>query len=100
MRHPAVFAAAVSLLAVCAPAAHAQVGATGTRVSIAGSTPRFYMTYGHAEDPELYAPIIPALQRLRITFQQQGDDYVVYYRGTKVDTWPVVTSRELIPESG
>jgi N-acetylmuramoyl-L-alanine amidase len=100
MGRRALVAAAATLLACCASGAQAQVGATGTRVSIAGATPRFYMTYGHAEDPELYAPIGGALARLLVTFQQQGEDLVLLYRGAKVDQFPIVTTRELLPETG
>lgn len=95
----AAAAALLALLAAAFPAA-AEVGASGTRLSVGGGPVRAYMTYGHAEDPELYAPITGELRRLQITFQERGEDYLVFHRGAKVAEWPVVRSREDVPETG
>jgi len=80
------------------PAA-AEVGASGTRLVLPGGHPRFYMTYGHVDELELYAPIIPELKRLGISFQPQGDNYAVIFRGNKVAEWQVLRSREDVPET-
>jgi N-acetylmuramoyl-L-alanine amidase len=58
------------------------------------------MTYGHAEEPELYAPIIPELTRLQVTFQRHGESYAVSFQGRKVGDWPIIRSREDVPETG
>lgn len=95
--------AALSLVAFAAAPAitRAEVGASGTRLSIAGSPARSYMTYGHPEEPELYAPIVTELRRLQVTFAPAPDDHLaVIFRGRKVDSWPVVRSREALPETG
>lgn len=104
MYQRAVLAAVVSSLALCAaprlPQAEAEVMATGTRLSVAGGPVRSYMTYGHIADPELYAPIIPELAKVQVTFQRQGENLDVFYKGAKVDTWPLVYNRNEVPESG
>jgi N-acetylmuramoyl-L-alanine amidase len=66
---------------------------------VPGGQPRFYMTYGHVDEPELYAPLLPELRRLGITFQPQGDKYAVYFKGRKVAEWEIVRSREDVPET-
>jgi N-acetylmuramoyl-L-alanine amidase len=58
------------------------------------------MTYGHADEPELYAPIVPELARLQVAFQRRGEDFLVFYRGNKIGEWPIVRSREDVPETG
>lgn len=96
-------ALALGLVLLAAPAAQAreELGASGTRLSIAGGAPRFYMTYGHAEDPELFAPITRELARLQLVFRREGNAYGVYFRGQKVgEPWPVLTSRDGAPETG
>jgi len=80
--------------------ARAEIGASGTRLSVSGAAPRFYMTYGHAQEPELYAPIVDELRRLQVTFQRRGEDYLVYFRGVKIGDWPIVRKREELPETG
>ena len=77
MRRGAALASVLTIVSVCAAPARAEVGASGTRLSVAGGTARFYMTYGHMDEPELYAPIAPELKRLQITLQEEGDSYVV-----------------------
>lgn len=84
-------------------AAHAaeELGASGTRLAIGGGAPRFYMTYGHAEAPELFAPVIPELARLDILFKREGEGYAVYYKGQRQgEPWPIIRSREGAPENG
>lgn len=82
------------------PRAAAEVGASGTRLALPGGTARFYMTYGHADEPELYAPIIQELRRLGIVGQQKGEDYLLYRGATKIAEWPIVRSRDEVPETG
>jgi N-acetylmuramoyl-L-alanine amidase len=100
----AFLATVLTLLAACAapvlPEARADLGASGTRLSIAGGAPRFFMTYGHVADAELYAPIAAELARVQVSFQTRGEDVLVYHRGLKVATWPVVREREDVPETG
>ncbi len=79
--------------------ATADVGASGTRLSVGSGPVRFYMTYGHIEDQELWAPIIPALQRIDVTFTRNQDTYSVFHKGKKVADWDIVTSRDDIPET-
>ncbi|MBM3457326.1 MAG: hypothetical protein FJX77_02155, partial [Armatimonadetes bacterium] len=64
-----VIALAVGILALgaCTPPANATVPATGTRLAIGGGGPRFYMTYGHMRDAELYAPVTQELRRLGLS---------------------------------
>ena len=83
-----------------APLARAEVGASGTRIAVAGGSPRFYMTYGHPDEPELYAPIIQELARVRVTFERNGDEFRVFYKGARIGEWPTVRSREQVPETG
>lgn len=98
---PPLFLAGLALASVgLAPQVHAEIGASGTRLALPGSSARFYMTYGHAEEPELYAPILPALKRLGIVAQRKGDDYLFYRGSQKIAEWPIVTSREDVPETG
>jgi N-acetylmuramoyl-L-alanine amidase len=78
----------------------AEVGATGTRVAVAGGPARFYMTYGDVEESELYAPIVAPIQRLGVRFQRRGDDHDVLLDGKTAATWPIVTSREDVPDTG
>lgn len=89
---------ALSLGAAVRPAA-AEVGASGTRLALPGGQPRFYMTYGHVDELELYAPIVPDLRRLGITLQPQGEKYAVIFKGNKVAEWQVLRSREDVPET-
>jgi N-acetylmuramoyl-L-alanine amidase len=100
----ACLATALSVLALCAapvlPEARAELGASGTRISVTGARPRFYMTYGHVAEQELYAPILDQLERLQVTFRIHGDDALVYRKGVKKATWPVVREREDVPETG
>ncbi|HTE20441.1 MAG TPA: hypothetical protein VK689_18910, partial [Armatimonadota bacterium] len=100
----AFLATVLTLLAACAapvlPEARADLGASGTRLSIAGGAPRFFMTYGHVADAELYAPIAAELARVQVSFQTRGEDVLVYHRGLKVASWPVVREREDVPETG
>ena len=71
-----------------------ELGASGTRLAIGGGAPRFYMTYGHAEAPELFAPIIPELARLDILFKREGDGYAVYYKGQRQgEPWPIIRTK-------
>jgi N-acetylmuramoyl-L-alanine amidase len=104
MRPGFPLAAVLSLCAVCTgplvPRAWAEVGATGTRLAIDGGAPRAYMTYGHADEPELYAPIVKDLARLQILFVRQADDVIVTQKGKEVARWPIVFSREDVPETG
>jgi N-acetylmuramoyl-L-alanine amidase len=104
MRYRALFtvllAAAVVAAAGAIAPARADVGASGTRLSVGGGAPRFYMTYGHIEDVELYAPIIPELNRLGVSFQRRGNEYSIFHRGQVVATWPIVRSREEVPDTG
>ena len=51
----AVLSLAVLSLVPAAVRVSADVGASGTRMAIGDAAPRFYMTYGHAEEPELKA---------------------------------------------
>jgi len=88
----------LGLGAVSRPAA-AEVGATGTRLVLPGGQPRFYMTYGHVDELELYAPILPDLRRLGVTFQPLGDKYAVLFKGNRVAEWQVLRSREDVPET-
>ncbi|MFN3648741.1 MAG: N-acetylmuramoyl-L-alanine amidase [Armatimonadota bacterium] len=103
MRLRLLTAALLTAAALCAlPGARpasAEVSASGTKLSIGGGS-RFYMTYGHVEDPELYAPVIQELRRLQITFTRSGSEYVVRCRGGFVGSWPIVTSRDEVPETG
>jgi N-acetylmuramoyl-L-alanine amidase len=78
----------------------AEVGASGTRIAISGGKPRFYMTYGHAVDAELWAPISTDLRRVGVEIVDQSDTVQVMVRGRKVATWPVVRSRQDVPENG
>jgi N-acetylmuramoyl-L-alanine amidase len=103
MRHRVAHAALLSLVAAWAmPAlpAHAEIDASGTRLSIAGGPARFYMTYGTIADAELYAPISGQLSRTGVSVERSGDDYVVYVRGIKKATWAIVESRDNVPETG
>lgn len=101
MSQRVALAALLSLVAVTAALpARAEIDASGTRLSIAGSPARFYMTYGHPADPELYAPIMGQLRRAGVSFERNGDEYIVYVRGVKKASWPIVESRDSIPESG
>lgn len=103
MLHRVALAAFLSLVALGGPArpAAAEIDASGTRLSVAGSAPRFYMTYGHIEDAELYAPIMQPLRRAGVAFVRVDDDYVVYVNGEKTNTrWAIVRSRDEIPETG
>lgn len=81
------------------PAA-AEVGATGTRIQLPGGSPRPYMTYGHVEEPELYAPLLPDLRRLGITGRIRGEDFDLLAAGRKIVTWPIVRFRQDVPETG
>jgi N-acetylmuramoyl-L-alanine amidase len=103
MSQRVVHAALLSLVAACAvPAlpAHAEIDASGTRLSIAGGPARFYMTYGTIADAELYAPISGQLARTGVSVERSGDDYIVYVRGLKKATWAIVDSRDNVPETG
>jgi hypothetical protein len=100
MRNLAILAAALSLLALFTPRAEADLGATGTRMAIAGGAARFYMTYGHVDEPEIYAPIGRELARIQVTFRRQGEDYLVFHRGALVERWPIVFTKEGVPETG
>lgn len=104
MRPGVSIVAAISLAALCAGPgvgrAYGQVGASGTWLSISGSRPRSYMTYGHAEEPELYAPIGGELARLGVRLQPQGDNMLVLRNGQKLAEWPIVHARENVPETG
>jgi N-acetylmuramoyl-L-alanine amidase len=103
MRLRAVLIAILALLTLLPNVfrAEASVEASGTRLSIAGGTPRFYMTYGHILDAELYAPIAPVLKRLGVSFERQGEDYIVTVNGVRhKESWPIVTSRETVPDAG
>jgi N-acetylmuramoyl-L-alanine amidase len=91
--------AILTIGAVSARPAAAEVGASGTRLVLPGGQPRSYMTYGHVDELELYAPLLPELRRLGITFQPQGDKYAVIFRGNKVAEWQVLRSREDVPET-
>ncbi len=98
---PPLFLAGLALALVgLAPQVQAEIGASGTRLALPGGAPRFYMTYGHADEPELYAPILPGLKRLGIVAQRKGDDYLFYRGGQKIAEWPIVTSRDDVPETG
>lgn len=89
--------AALCLAPAPAPAAP---GASGTRLTVGGGPPRFYMTYGHMEEPELYAPIVAPLGRFEITFERRGGSYAVLHRGRAAAEWRVVTTREELPDHG
>lgn len=103
MLHRVALAATLSLVALgfqAIPAA-AEIDASGTRLSIAGGAPRFYMTYGHFADAELYAPVMQPLRRAGVTFERVEDDYVLYIRGQKTqERWAIVRSRDEVPETG
>jgi N-acetylmuramoyl-L-alanine amidase len=104
MRNQAVLAAILTAATLTgtfgAGKAFAEIGASGTRLAVAGGPTRAYMTYGHTEEPELYAPIMTELRRLQISFQKSGEDYVVFHKGLKVAEWPIVRSRDDVPETG
>lgn len=105
MRSRALLSSVLALVALAVPviqrSAQADLGASGSRLAIGGGAPRFYMTYGHIEEPELYAPIIPELARVQVSVQRQGNDYYgIYHKGVKVDEWPVVKTRDDVPETG
>jgi N-acetylmuramoyl-L-alanine amidase len=89
---------ALGLLAGARPVS-AEVGASGTRLVLPGGRVRAYMTYGHVDEPELYAPLLPELKRLGVTFKLKGDHCEVYYGPRKVAEWQVVRSREDLPET-
>jgi N-acetylmuramoyl-L-alanine amidase len=102
---PSVFALALAGIVTLGLPGVAQageeLGASGTRLAIGGGAPRFYMTYGHADDAELFAPIIPELARLQITFRREGEAYAVFYKGERQgDPWPILRTREGAPETG
>ena len=99
MRRAAILASAVTLSVLAVVPARAQLGASGTRLSVAGSPPRFYMTYGHIEEQELFAPVTVELKRLHLMFLVEGDQCTVLQDGKKLAVWPVVRSREEIPAS-
>jgi N-acetylmuramoyl-L-alanine amidase len=88
----------LTLVAGIQPAS-AEVGASGTRLILPGGKPRSYMTYGHVDELELYAPLLPELKRLGITMRTRGEFYDVYYGPRKVAEWQIVRSREGIPET-
>lgn len=91
-------AAALAIL-VTAPAG-ADLGAGGNRIVIGGGPGRPHMTYGHPDDPELYAPVMARLGRLGVRFERRGDEYLVYYKGSPIDQpWPIVRSPDAIPET-
>jgi N-acetylmuramoyl-L-alanine amidase len=104
MRIRGALAALLSLVALPAALsgsrAWAEIGATGTRLSVGNGAPRFYMTYGYLDDVELYAPIIPELARVQVTFERRGEDYLVFHKGKPIAEWPVVRSRQALPETG
>jgi len=103
MRQPAALGALLATLAglwVTALPARAELDASGTRLAIAGGPARFYMTYGHIEDVELYAPVIPALRAAGVVLEKLGDNYRVFVRGHLKAEWPIVTRRDEIPETG
>jgi len=97
MSRAVTLATSLSLIALGAVPAHAELGASGTRLSVAGGAPRMYMTYGHVSEQELFAPISAELKRLQVTFEISGDACAVFHKGAKVATWPVIRSREEVP---
>lgn len=99
MRRAATLSCLAILVSLGALPARAELGATGTRLSIASGTPRFYMTYGHMDEGEVFAPIVLELKRFQVTFAVEGDTCAVLHKGVKVATWRVIRSREDIPES-
>jgi N-acetylmuramoyl-L-alanine amidase len=99
-RRLAALLAVLGLLSVPARPARAEVPASGTRVAIGEGAPRFYMTYGHVEESELYAPISAPLQRLGVVLRRRGEDYEVLLDGRRRATWPIVTRRQAVPETG
>ena len=99
MRRAAILATSISLLLAAAAPAFAQLDAAGTRLSVAGGAPRFYMTYGHPDERELFAPITTELKRLKLMFLVEEDRCTVLHDGVKLAVWPVARSREEIPGS-
>lgn len=99
MRRAATLSCLAILVSLGALPARAELGATGTRLSVASSAPRFYMTYGHVDEGEVFAPIVLELKRFQVTFAVDGDACTVFHKGAKVATWRVIRSREDIPES-
>lgn len=86
-----------TLVFLAASPARAELGAAGTRVSVAEGAPRFCMTYGHMDEPELFAPIMQDLKRLQVTFSIYGDTCVVSHQRSKLATWRVIRVRKDIP---
>ncbi|MGV3722012.1 MAG: N-acetylmuramoyl-L-alanine amidase [Actinomycetota bacterium] len=88
----------LTLVAGLQPAS-AEVGASGTRLILPGGKARSYMTYGHVDELELYAPLLPELKRLGITMRERGQNYDVFYGARRVAEWQIVRSRENVPET-
>ena len=99
MRPAAILAGFISIVTFAPGAARAELGAAGTRLSVAGGAPRFYMTYGHMDERELFAPITTELKRLKLMFLVEGDTCTVLHDGVKLAAWSVVRSREALPAS-
>lgn len=97
MRRAATLLGLTTLVSVSALPARADLGATGTRLSVAAGAPRFYMTYGRLEEGEVYAPITQELKRLQLSFQIEADTCTVLHKGEKVAAWPIIRSRDEIP---
>ena len=85
-------------LGAAAPAP-AEVGASATRITLNGKT-RFYRTYGHAQDAELYAPISRELGRMGLRLVPGEKTCDVFRNNKKVASWLIVTDREQVPETG
>ena len=101
MRH-LVFSLVFALgWAVWLPApARAQLGATTTRLALEGQAPRFYPTYGHGWDPEIYAPLAEALAAMGLQFRVTSLAAEVTLQGKVVATWPVVRTAQALPKTG
>jgi len=95
----AIFPVLSLTLAAGLQPASAEVGASGTRLLLPGGKARSYMTYGHVDELELYAPLLPELKRLGITLRERGDSFDVFYGPRKVAEWQTVRSRENVPET-
>src|SRR6478736_8191160 len=82
-----------------AAGARGEPGTGATRLSVAGGPARAYATYGHAAEPELYAPVAFELRRLHLTFEARGDTVAVSLSGDRVATWSVVRNPDDLPET-
>lgn len=88
------------LVPIAPQGALAEVGASGTRVALPGGRAHFYMTYGHALDAELYAPLGAELRRYQIQVER-SENRIRLLRGARVlADWPVTTRRDEVPDTG